>query len=220
MTINRYDMFPHMEECLNMTLREWLYFHNVMHRHYTHYMGRKVLKSPFDWIVTRDLVYDTRPEVIVEIGCYEGGFTLWLAHLLDAMQSDATIIGIDRADTPLAVTHPRITWVTDDCLAPAALDRVTALCAGRRGMVIEDSDHKYLVTKAILDAYARHVAVGSYFVVEDTCVEFLQLPPFPGPLKAVKEFVEERQGAFVIDRSREKYVMTYNPMGYLLRVAE
>lgn len=220
MTINRYDMFPHMEECLNMTLREWLYFHNVMHRHYTHYLGRKVLKSPFDWIVARDLVFDTRPDVIVEIGCYEGGFTLWLAHLLDAMGSDAEIIGIDIKETPLAVEHPRITWVIGDCLDPATLDRVTSLCAGRRGMVFEDSDHKYLVAKATLDAYARYVKTGCYFVVEDTCVEFLNLPPFPGPLNAVKEFVENQQGAFVIDRSREKYVMTYNPMGYLLRVGE
>ena len=213
-------MFPHIEACLNMTVREWLYFHNVMHRHYTEYLGRKVLKSPFDWIVARDLVYDTRPDVIVEIGCYEGGFTLWLAHLLDAMRSDTQIIGIDINDTPLAVEHPRITWVVGDCLDPATQDRVTTLCAGRRGMVIEDSDHKYLVTKAILDAYARFVGTGCYFVVEDTCVEFLNLPPFPGPLKAVKEFIESQAGSFVIDRTREKYVMTYNPMGYLLRVAD
>ena len=39
-----------------------------MHRHYTRYLGRKVLKSPFDWIVTADLVHETRPDVIVEIG--------------------------------------------------------------------------------------------------------------------------------------------------------
>jgi cephalosporin hydroxylase len=51
-----------MEDCLNMTIREWLYFHNVMHRHYTHYMDRKVLKLPFDWIVAQDLGYDTRPD--------------------------------------------------------------------------------------------------------------------------------------------------------------
>jgi cephalosporin hydroxylase len=135
------------------------------------------------------------------------------------MKSDARIIGIDINDTPLAVQHPRITWAIGDCLDPAIRDRVTTLCAGRRGMVIEDSDHKYLVTKAILEAYERYVATGCYFVVEDTCVEFLNLPPFPGPLNAVKEFVAGHRDSFVIDRSREKYVMTYNPMGYLLRTA-
>jgi cephalosporin hydroxylase len=63
------------------------------------------------------------------------------------------------------------------------------------------------------------VAPGCYFVVEDTIVEFIDMPPMPGPLKAVKEFMATRQGSFVVDRSREKYIITHNPMGHLLRLA-
>jgi cephalosporin hydroxylase len=218
MPLDRYDMFPHLENCLNMTLREWLYFHNVMHRHYTSYLGRKVLKPPFDWIVMQDIIHDTKPALIIEIGAYEGGFALWMAHLLDALQTDGRIIGIDIHETPTAVQHPRISWVIGDALDPETIARVDALCEGRRGMVIEDSDHKYHLTKAILQTYEKYVAPGCYFIVEDTVVEPMHLPPFPGPLNAVKEFVADHQDAFIIDRTREKYIMTYNPMGYLLRI--
>ncbi|MBW2148404.1 MAG: hypothetical protein JRG73_10380 [Deltaproteobacteria bacterium] len=220
MILDRYDMFPHIENCMTMTIREWMYFHNVMHRHYTRWMDRKVLKPPFDWVVLGDIIQDTKPEVIIEIGSYEGGCALWMANLLDAMDSRAQVIGIDVIDTPTKVQHPRITSLIGDCLAPEILERVEHLSAGRKGMVIEDSDHKYVTTRRILEKYHKFVAKDCYFVVEDTIVEFMNVPPFPGPLRAVKEFVKAHEDSFVIDRSREKYILTYNPMGYLLKIKE
>lgn len=215
--MDRFDMFPHVERCLNMTVREWLYWHNVMHRHYTTYMGRKVLKPPFDWIVMQDILQSTRPDLVIEIGSFEGGFALWMAHLLDAMQSDARIIGVDDTDRPLGVRHPRISWVIGDASSDEVVAQVSALAEGRRGMVVEDSDHKQHVTARLLELYHRFVAPGCYFVVEDTICEALSLPPFPGPLPAVREFLERHGDEFVVDRSREKYILTYNPEGYLLR---
>lgn len=212
---SRLDVFPHIEECLSMTLREWIYFHNVMHRHYTHYRGRKMLKPPFDWVVLGDILDETQPEVVIEIGSFEGATTLWMADHLDAIGSDAPVIGIDIRQPP-NVHHPRISWVTGDCLDDAVLARVEEIAADRRGLVIEDSDHKLHVTTEILEKYHRFVAPGNYLIVEDTIVEFLQLPPFPGPLQAVKDFVAANPD-FAIDRTREKYVLTYNPMGYILR---
>jgi cephalosporin hydroxylase len=217
--LDRYDMFPHIEERLSMTVREWLGFHYTMHRQYTKYLGKHILKTPFDWIVLGDMIQDTQPEVIIEIGNFEGASALWMAHLLDAMESETQIIGVDILDMPRQVEHPRITWVTGDCIDPETIRKVEELCDGRRGMVIEDSDHKYHVTQTILERYERFVAPGCYFLVEDTIVEFINMPPFPGPLKAVKEFVEARPDTFVIDRTREKYIITHNPMGHLLRIA-
>ena len=198
-----------------MTLREWIYFHNVMHRHYTHYRGRKMLKPPMDWVVLADIIDETSPEVVIEIGTFEGATALWMADHLDAIGSDAIVIGIDIRRPP-DVDHPRISWVTGDVLDERVLERVRELAGDRRGLVIEDSDHKAHVTKKILDLYHPFVAPGNYLIVEDTIVEFLQLPPFPGPLHAVKEFVAANP-QFAIDRTREKYIVTYNPMGYLLR---
>jgi cephalosporin hydroxylase len=216
--LDRYDLFPHIEDRLTMTAREWLNFHFTMHRTYTKYLGHTVLKTPFDWIVIGDIIQDTEPEIIIEIGSGQGGFTLWMANLLDVMGTAAEILGVDLGE-PQGITHKRIKWIAGDALAPETLKQIESLCGGRRGMVIEDSDHKYHTTKGILEAYEEFVAVNRYFVVEDTIVEFLGLPPFPGPLRAVKEFIASHQSTFVIDRSREKYIFTHNPMGYLLRLA-
>lgn len=219
MTLDRYDMFPHVEDRLTMTLREWLCFDFTMHRHYNRYRGRKVIKSPFDWIVLGDIIQDTKPEVIIEIGSHEGGTALWMADLLETTKIPGKVIGIDIKDTPKSVVHPRLHWVIGDCLDKATVSKVEELCEGKRGLVIEDSDHKYHITKAILETYERFVAPGCYFLVEDTIDDFLQMPPFPGPLKAVQEFMETHRDTFVTDRSREKYIITYNPQGYLLRIA-
>lgn len=218
--MDRYDMFPHIENSMTMTLREWMYFHNVMHRHYTKYAGRTVLKNPFDWIVMMDIIQETKPELIIEIGCFDGGFTLWMAHFCQSLGIDTKILGADITTRPTQVSHPNIQWITGDIMAASTLAQVEEAAAGSRGLVIEDSDHKYHVTKRILQDYHKFVAPGSYFVVEDTIVEAMNLPPFPGPLNAVKEFAEANSEGWKIDRTREKYIMTYNPMGYLLRLPE
>ncbi len=214
--MNRYDMFPHIEDCLNMTLREWLLFHNVMHRHYTGYKGRKVLKPPFDWIVLKDVIEDTKPQVIIEIGTFEGGAALWMADLVQSLALDCPVITIDIRDCTNGTQHPGIKWIRGNAVDQSTFDAVKTAIGSRRGLVIEDSDHKQHVTAALLEMYAPLVAPGNYFIVEDTICEFTGLPPFPGPLGAVKEFVAAHP-EFIIDRSREKYVITHNPMGYLLR---
>ena len=131
--------------------------------------------------------------------------------------SYAITVVIDR---PTAVQHHRLHWVIGDARAPETIARVDELTEARKGMVIEDSDHKEHVTLALLEEYSRFVAPGCYFIVEDTIVEALQIPPFPGPLNAVRDFVARRGGEFVIDRAREKFIMTNNPMGYLLRATD
>ena len=58
-----------------------------------------------------------------------------------------------------------------------------------------------------------------YFIVEDgICHHGLEVGPNPGPYEAVETFVRmDRQ--FVVDRTREAYGITWNPKGYLKRVA-
>jgi len=218
--VDRYDMFPHIEERLTMTAREWLMFHWTMHRHNSMYRGRHLLKTPMDLLVLRDIIADTRPEVVIEIGSFDGGSALWIADQLEIEKNPARVIGVDVSPRCTAVADSRIDWVIGDCTDPKVVDEVRRLAEHRRGLVIEDSDHKLETTRRILQLYESFVAVGSYFIVEDTIVEFIDMPPFPGPLAAVREFVERRSAAFRIDRSREKYLLTHNPMGYLARTAE
>ncbi len=60
---------------------------------------------------------------------------------------------------------------------------------------------------------------GSYLVVEDTNVNGHPVMPEhgPGPYEAVQEFLKE-DSRFQVDRSREKFLLTYFPGGFLRRV--
>ena len=75
-----------------------------------------------------------------------------------------------------------------------------------------------------LELYSRLVSVGSYFVVEDGIVDLFHSEDGfgfrenePGPLAAVEEFVRHHP-EFIVDTSRERYILTYNPKGFLKRV--
>ena len=89
-------------------------------------------------------------------------------------------------------------------------------------MVVHDADHNKDAVLAALRLYAGLVAVGHYLIVEDGHVDVFD-PSVrlgwdkPGPLAAVRQFLAE-DDRFAMDRERERYLLTYNPGGFLKRV--
>jgi len=85
-------------------------------------------------------------------------------------------------------------------------------------LVILDSDHSKAHVLQEMELYAPMISVGSYLIVEDTNLHgHPVLPEFgPGPMEAVAEFLPKNPD-FIVDRSREKFFMTFNPGGYLKR---
>jgi hypothetical protein len=88
-------------------------------------------------------------------------------------------------------------------------------------IVILDSDHSKEHVLRELMIYSELVSTGSYIIVEDTNMNGHPVAAHsgPGPMEAVSEFLKQNR-RFRIDRSREKFLMTFNPMGYLRRVSE
>ena len=88
---------------------------------------------------------------------------------------------------------------------------------GRPILVILDSDHSQAHVEAELAAYAPLVPVGCYLIVEDSNIGQIRKDLMPGPLEAVETFLAQTN-EFEIDREREKFLITFNPSGYLRRV--
>ena len=211
---------PFMEESLDWPLSRVLPVlqEKIMER--STYHGIPTLKNPLDFWTYQEILWETRPDIIVEIGNFYGGSTLALAHLCDAL-GQGRIIGVDtdhQRVAPEVRAHPRVTLLTGD--APEMLPQVRAALGGYgAAMVIEDSTHTYEDTLGVLEAYAPLVGVGQYFIVEDgICRHGLDLGPKPGPYEAVETFVS-MNAHFVVDRNREGYCITWNPKGYLKKVA-
>ncbi len=210
-----------MEDSLDMPLRDVL---EHMQRHMMHqssYFGVQAWKCPTDFWMYQEILFETRPDVIIEIGCNRGGGTLALHHLCQNL-GHGRVIGIDISldnISPAVAAEPGIHFIEAD--AAACFDEVTALIgADERVLVIEDSAHTYANTLAVLRQYSALVKAGDYIIVEDSiCDHGLVVPgsPRPGPYEAIEAFVEENTD-FVIDRTRERFLITWNPKGYLQRV--
>jgi cephalosporin hydroxylase len=88
-----------------------------------------------------------------------------------------------------------------------------------RVMVILDSDHSRDHVLAELRAYAPLVSEGSYMIVEDTIAGQVDPDHGPGPDEAIEQFLKETD-SFAVDEVCEKFMLTFQPGGYLKRVSD
>ncbi len=181
----------------------------------THWMGVPIAKCPLDLWVYQEILFEVRPEVIIECGTFAGGSALFLAQLCDLLDR-GHILTIDVADHAIP-RHPRISRIIGSSTAPQVVEQARRLAAGRSPiLVILDSDHHAHHVLEEMRHYGPLVSPGSYLIVEDTNINgHPALPGFgPGPMEAVRTFLGE-SADFVPDLSREKFLLTFNPTGYL-----
>jgi cephalosporin hydroxylase len=185
----------------------------------TSWFGTPTQKCPLDLWVYQEIIHETRPDLIVECGTNNGGSTAFLGALLD-LTGKGRILSIDIREVPDRPSHPRIEYLTGssvDSRIVAEAERAAATSSST--LIILDSDHSYRHVIEELRCYHRLVTPNNYLIVEDTNVNGNPvLPDFgPGPAEAVREFLRENQ-QFVVDLRWEKFMLTFNPGGYLRRV--
>jgi cephalosporin hydroxylase len=211
-----------VENSLNTPVRKLLELMHERKLTVTSYFGVQVLKNPLDMWVYQEMIFDQKPAVLVEIGNWQGGSALAFAHWFDLLGKGRVIcVDVDHSlIQPVVWEHPRISFVTGD--AAAVLPQVAASLVGEERnnvMVIEDSSHEMAQTLGVLRAYAPLTPIGRHFVVEDgICRHGIDMGPTPGPMEACEAFVAE-DPRFEIDRSLENWLLTWNPKGFLRRVA-
>ncbi len=182
------------------------------------WLGYRATKCPFDMWTYQEILVETQPDLVVEAGTRLGGTSVFLATMFDLMGTDGRVVTIDTDFDTRFPKHPRIEYLTGSSLDASIVERVRAAAAGKRTMVILDSLHTAEHVGAELALYADLVSPGCYLIVEDTNVNgHPVLPDYgPGPTEAVEAFLATTD-RFVVDRDRERFMMTLNPGGYLRR---
>ncbi len=181
-------------------------------------MGVLTRKCPLDLWIYQEMIFELEPDLIVECGTAFGGSALFLACTCDQV-GQGRVVSIDIATSNDLPQHPRIQYLVGSSTSSGVVDQIRSLVdEARRVMVILDSDHSKDHVLAELRLYAPLVGTGSYVVVEDTNVNgHPVMADFgPGPMEAIDQFMTESDD-FVIDRSREKFLLTFNPRGFLRR---
>jgi len=210
----------------DMSLSGWLDYHQrevVFDK--VSWMGIPTLKNVMDLWIYQELIFELRPDLIIEMGSFKGGSTLYLAQLLDQL-GQGQVVSVDLDHSPFVAEHARITTITGSTQDRAIISQLHELAADKSVMIIHDADHTREMVLADLETYADLVTKNSYFIVEDGVVDLFSKDTLlgatmgcSGPLPAVREFLLKDK-RFEIDRSCERYLLTYNPCGYLKKIAQ
>lgn len=204
---------------LDMTLRQWVerYQHEVVFDQ-VHYRGVAAWKNVLDLWAYQEIIWETGVEAVIEIGVRHGGTTLWLADTLRNFRGDhAVVIALDL-EAPAVELPENVKFIGANSIAPETVAQVGKVCAGRRTMVLADGNHEADHVLEEMRLYSPLISEGCYFIAEDGIVDVMDWTLYtPGPLVAAHRFLAETD-EFVIDRTREKFLLTYSPDGFLKRV--
>jgi cephalosporin hydroxylase len=201
---------------LQMTGREWLlYLYEELTERETHWMGVRALKNPLDVWVYQEILHELRPDCVVELGSAYGGSALFFAHMLDLLGGEGQVVTVDHAHSEFRAKHPRIVKVSGDTRDPDVIERTHLLAHGRKTLLIHDAAHETDAVLTDLRNYADIVSEGSYLIVEDGVRDLVSGET--GPMLAVERFLREDH-RFQVDETRELFLLTYNPQGFLRRV--
>ncbi len=158
------------------------------------WMGRPIIQYPQDMAAMQELVWQVKPDLIIETGIAHGGSLIMNAALLSLLDySDAVekgevldpkkpkrrVLGIDidiRAHNRAAIeAHPmahRIDMIQGSSIAPDIINQVRQYAKDYKCILVSlDSNHTHEHVLEELKAYAPLTTKGSYCVVFDTVVE-------------------------------------------------
>lgn len=185
------------------------------------YRGINTVKCPFDYTIYQMIIMDIKPDLIIEIGTYKGGSSLYYSDLLNLIGRGGvihTIDIIDYVDSDLVKENPNIKrffggYQNYDLQLLEGFETI---------LVIEDGSHQYDDVIGAFVKFSPYVSKSSYYIVEDGVISYLELSDSfsGGPLKAVNDIMIENKN-FIIDRSYCDffgYNATFNPNGYLKRI--
>jgi cephalosporin hydroxylase len=185
------------------------------------WFGVPTLQNPLDVWITQEILYEVKPDFVVEAGTFLGGSAALWATVLQQINPDARVITIDVEDRTVAarklpIVQRKVDFLLGSSTDPAIVAEVTRRVAGKTALVILDSLHTRDHVLAELEAYAPLVAVGSYIIVQDTGIGEPAYG-FNWAGDAVRDFLA-RNDDFEVDLSRERFLITNNAHGFLKRV--
>ena len=203
------------------------------------WLGRPIIQLPQDMIAIQELIWKTKPDLIIETGIAHGGSLIFTASMLMLLETcgeieNGKILGIDidiREHNKKAIKdHPmikKITMFEGSSTSEEMIDSVKNFAKESKNvMLILDSNHTHDHVLAELNAYADLVGKDNYCIVFDTIIEDMPENSFPdrpwdignNPKTAVKKYLESNPNFEVDKNIQNQQLITSAPDGYLKRI--
>jgi cephalosporin hydroxylase len=196
------------------------------------WMGRPIIKFPNDIVILQEIIWNIKPDFIVETGIAHGGSIIFSASMLELIGHGEVIavdIDIRKHNREEIEKHPmfkRITMIEGSSIDPEIVRGIAERVKGKKVLVCLDSLHTHQHVLAELNAYAGMVSLGSYIVCPDTFIELFPKGYYDNrpwdvgdnPMTAVREFLKVNE-SFAIDTDIDnKLMITEGFDGYLKRI--
>ena len=197
------------------------------------WMGVPIIQLPADIMATQEVIWATKPDIIIETGVARGGSVLFMASLLELI-GKGKVIGIDidiRAHSRDSIErHPmakRVLLIDGSSTDPSVVAEVRSqIPDGASVMVVLDSDHSRDHVLAELRCYGPMVTRGAYLLIADTILGRLDPGQTPQnrskvwlrgdePLSAVETYLGETDRFEVDPDINGKLILASSPGGYL-----
>jgi cephalosporin hydroxylase len=194
------------------------------------WLGLPIIQTPDDIVAIQEIIWEMRPQVVIETGFARGGSAILYSSILELI-GEGRVVSVDievREHNRRAVEeHPfgeRVDFVEGSSTARDTMDCVRALFLdGARVMVVLDSNHTHQHVLDELRLYGPLVTEGQFLVVSDTIVE--DIPPQvhrprewgPGnnPKTALDEYLRETDRFEPDSWFNSKVLITSSRGGYL-----
>lgn len=202
------------------------------------WMGRPIIQYPQDMIAMQEIIWDIKPDLIIETGIAHGGSLIYYASLLELLSISGfgcgKVLGVDidirehnRKEIESHPMYKNIDMIQGSSISQEVIDQVKKQAEGKeRILVILDSNHTHKHALDELIAYAPLVSKDSYCVVFDSLIEDMPADSYPdrpwgpgdNPKTAVWEYLKTHP-EFAIDKSiQNKLLITVAPDGYLKKL--
>jgi len=197
------------------------------------WLGRPIIQIPQDIVALQEIIWETKPDLIIETGIAHGGSLIFYASMLELI-GRGEVLGIDvdirehnKKEIEKHKMAKRIKMIEGSSTDEKVVKEVEKI--GKRHkkvMVCLDSLHTHKHVLKELNLYSKFVTKGSYLVVFDTIIEYFPKGFFKdrpwdkgnNPATAVKAFLKKNKN-FIVDKEIEhKLLITAAPGGYLKRI--
>lgn len=205
--------------------------------HQTSWYGEPILQLPQDLFAIQEIIFNSKPDYIIEVGVAWSGSLLFYSSIFHSFQGKK-IIGIDtyipkeirQRLAKFPKLNKNIILIEGKSTDDEIIKKIMKILGKSKKVFVHlDSDHSHQNVLEELKVYSKFVSKNSYLLCGDTHVEFFKQNPHGknknyskgnNPLTALNDFLKSKDGKkFKQDfQFEDKYFLTLNPKGYLKKI--
>ncbi len=195
------------------------------------WLGRPIIQFPQDIIAMQEIIWNTKPDLIIETGIARGGSLIFYSSMLELISDSGSVIGIDvdihehnRKEIEQHPMFKRIKLLEGSSIDKSIINEVFNIAKNaKKILVCLDSNHTHEHVLEEMKVYSPLVKKGSYLVVFDTIIDDLPADFFPdrpwgkgnNPKTAVDKFLKNNDRFEVDESIQNKLLISVASNGYL-----